>query len=145
MPLSVSDELIFVYEDDAVVDKAPLDKEMLSRFAVVDVAEAANAALKLERQGRRHEARNTLAQSIQETGNTFRVPAGLCTRKCLNAWRMAWMKWIVNPAITRITRTENGSTNNIIIFKGGSQGTRKDPEDQPVFRIQGRLTFVTHL
>ena len=66
MPLSVSDELIFVYEDDALVDKAPLDKEMLSRFAVVDVAEAANAALKLERQGRRHEARNTLAQSIQE-------------------------------------------------------------------------------
>ncbi len=65
-PTPVGDELTLVYEDDAIVEKAPLDKEMLSRFAVVDVAEAANAALKLERQGRRQEARATLAQSIHD-------------------------------------------------------------------------------
>lgn len=65
-PLMQKAEITLMYADDTVVDLAPLDREMLSRFAVVEVAEAANAALKLERQGRRREARNTLAQSIDE-------------------------------------------------------------------------------
>jgi Ca-activated chloride channel family protein len=72
-PKPVSDELILVYEDDAIVDRAPLDEAMLGRFAVVEVAEAANAALKLERQGRRQEARMTLHQSID--GQEAYLPA----------------------------------------------------------------------
>ncbi len=62
----VSDELTLVYEDDAIVERAPLDEAMLKRFSVVDVAETANEALKLERQGRRHEARNVLYQKVDE-------------------------------------------------------------------------------
>jgi Ca-activated chloride channel family protein len=65
-PKPVNTGLTMMYADDALVDQAPLDREMLSRFAVVEVAEAANAALKLERMGRRSEARNALAQSIDE-------------------------------------------------------------------------------
>ncbi len=72
-PKPVSDELILVYEDDAIVDRAPLDEAMLGRFSVVEVAEAANAALKLERQGRRQEARMTLHQSID--GQEAYLPA----------------------------------------------------------------------
>jgi uncharacterized secreted protein with C-terminal beta-propeller domain len=53
-PKPVSDELILVYEDDAIVDRAP----------VVEVAEAANEALKLERQGRKHEAHEMLLGSV---------------------------------------------------------------------------------
>jgi hypothetical protein len=65
-PKPVSDDLTFVYEDDAIVERAPLDEAMLKRFSVVDVAEAANEALKLERQGRRQEARNVLHQKVDE-------------------------------------------------------------------------------
>jgi Ca-activated chloride channel family protein len=63
-PKPVSDELILVYEDDAIVDRAPLDEAMLKRFSVVEVAEAANEALKLERQGRKHEAHEMLLGSV---------------------------------------------------------------------------------
>jgi hypothetical protein len=61
---AVSDELIFVYEDCAIVDRAPLDEAMLKRYSVVEVAEAANEALKLERQGRKHEAHDMLLGSV---------------------------------------------------------------------------------
>ena len=72
-PKPVSDDLTLVYEDDAIVDRAPLDAAMLGRYSVVEVAEAANEALKLERQGRRQEARNALHQSID--GQDAYLPA----------------------------------------------------------------------
>lgn len=65
-PAPASEELTFVYEENAVVDTAPLNDAMLQRYSVVDVAETANDALKLERQGRRREARDLLHQKVQE-------------------------------------------------------------------------------
>lgn len=63
-PKPASDTLTLVYEDDAIVDQAPLNEAMLKRFSVVDVAETANEALKLERQGRRREAHDLLSQKV---------------------------------------------------------------------------------
>jgi Ca-activated chloride channel homolog len=74
-PHVVSDEITLVYADDAIVDKAPLDAAMMQRFSLVDVAEAANEALKLERQGRRREAHNVLYQKVNESREHLSAPS----------------------------------------------------------------------
>jgi Ca-activated chloride channel family protein len=50
----------FRYADKAAVDAAQNDHALLERFSLVEVADAATEALKLERQGRREEAHNML-------------------------------------------------------------------------------------
>ncbi|MBA4421347.1 MAG: hypothetical protein C0391_09390 [Anaerolinea sp.] len=72
-PVPAIEELTFVYEENAVVDMAPLNDAMLQRYSVVDVAEAANEALKMERMGQRREARDLLSGKIQE--NLMNMPA----------------------------------------------------------------------
>lgn len=61
--------LTFQYADQAAVDAAPQDAALLERFSSVSVAEAANDALKLERQGRREEARQRIMLAIAEMPN----------------------------------------------------------------------------
>lgn len=61
---SVSAEIVLAYADDEAVDQAPVNMEMMARYAVVDTAEAANEALQMERAGLREEAFNTLNQRV---------------------------------------------------------------------------------
>jgi len=56
------------YADEAEVDLAAEDKELMSRFAIVDNAEAANEALKLERDG--ENARASFLLNQRTRGNS---------------------------------------------------------------------------
>ena len=59
-------ELLFQYADQEHVNAAPRKRDVLERFALVDLAETANEALKLERQGDREKANRILEQSIED-------------------------------------------------------------------------------
>ena len=65
LPFEERAELVFQYTGLASAEAAPKKSEVLERFAQVDLAETANEALKLERQGRREQANKILQQSIQ--------------------------------------------------------------------------------
>ena len=58
-PLEARAEICFQYDSQANVQAAPVNAMLLERFAAVDMAETANNALKLERQGR-HEAASSM-------------------------------------------------------------------------------------
>lgn len=57
-------EVGFEYTELAKAEAAPRKRELLERFAVVELAETANEALKLERHGMNDEANTLLNQSI---------------------------------------------------------------------------------
>ncbi len=57
-------ELDFQYAGSSDVDQAPENKELMERFSLVDLAETAAEALKLERKGQRDEANRMLNQSL---------------------------------------------------------------------------------
>ena len=54
----------FQYTGQAQVDAAPLDQGVMERFSVVELADTATEALKLERKGERERASILLNQSI---------------------------------------------------------------------------------
>ena len=58
--------LAFTYADPAALAAAPRRQDVLERFSVVDLAETANKALKLERAGQREQAAHLLKRSIDE-------------------------------------------------------------------------------
>ena len=57
-------ELEFQYAGSSDVDQAPENKELMERFSLVELAETAAEALKLERKGQRDEANRMLNQSL---------------------------------------------------------------------------------
>ncbi len=59
-------KLVFQHASQAEVDAAPENKEVMERFSVVELAETAAEALKLERKGQRDEANQMLNQSINQ-------------------------------------------------------------------------------
>ncbi len=59
-------EFAFQYADQDKVEAAPRKRDVLERFARVDLAEAANEALKLERLGENDKASRLLTQSIED-------------------------------------------------------------------------------
>jgi Ca-activated chloride channel family protein len=61
----VTSSLTFTYADDSVVDQAVLDKEMMSHYARVEVAEAASEALRLEREGLGEIGGEALAERVK--------------------------------------------------------------------------------
>ncbi len=65
LPFEARAELAFQYTGLVSAEAAPKKREVLERFAQVDLAETANEALKLERQGKREQANKMLQQSIR--------------------------------------------------------------------------------
>jgi Ca-activated chloride channel homolog len=59
-------KLVFQYADQKDVDAATVNKELMERFSVVELAETATEALKLERKGHRDEASRMLNQNITQ-------------------------------------------------------------------------------
>ena len=57
-------EVEFHYAGSSDVDQAPENKELMERFSLVELAETAAEALKLERKGERDEANRMLNQSL---------------------------------------------------------------------------------
>ena len=58
-------ELTYRSADGETVRAAPLKREVMERFALVDLAESANEALKLEREGQNQKASALLLQAIE--------------------------------------------------------------------------------
>jgi Ca-activated chloride channel family protein len=63
---TVTGSLTLQYADDATVDQAKPDMDMMQRYAVVDVAETASEALRLERLGLGVEGSDVLLQKVKE-------------------------------------------------------------------------------
>jgi Ca-activated chloride channel family protein len=57
-------EVTFEYTDTDTAAAAPRNREVMERYALVELAESANEALKLERQGLNERANELLSQSI---------------------------------------------------------------------------------
>ncbi len=66
--LSASAEVAFTRENAATVRTAARDQQVLNRYALVYIADVASRALKLEREGRREEARRLLEPAVEEFG-----------------------------------------------------------------------------
>ncbi|MHB0924048.1 MAG: vWA domain-containing protein [Bellilinea sp.] len=64
--LSDETRLRFQYADAEEIAKAPVAQDVLERYAKVDMSEQTTAALKLERDGKREQARKKILQSLQE-------------------------------------------------------------------------------
>lgn len=64
--LSDETRFIFQYADAAGVASAPVAVDVLERFARVEMSDKTTAALKLEREGQRDEARKLILQSLEE-------------------------------------------------------------------------------
>ena len=67
-PFETRAELAFQYTALSSAEAAPRKHEVQEHFAKVDLAETANEALKLERQGKREQANRLLKQGILEQG-----------------------------------------------------------------------------
>ncbi len=65
-PLADQSELFYQYGDRAVVAASPRKRVVMEHYAVIDLAETSNEALKLERQGQNEKANQLLNQSIRE-------------------------------------------------------------------------------
>ncbi len=63
-PLAASAQITFQYAARQQVAAAPLRQEVMQRFSQVEMADAANEALKLERAGQREEASRMIGQSL---------------------------------------------------------------------------------
>ena len=57
-------KVAFKYADQAEVEAEPVNRELMERFSVVELADEANEALKLERQGQGEEAERRLRASV---------------------------------------------------------------------------------
>ncbi len=57
-------EVIFEYTDGGTAAAAPTNREVMERYALVELAESAHEALKLERQGLNEQANEVLSHSI---------------------------------------------------------------------------------
>lgn len=64
--LEAAGELVFPAMPKADLDKIVPNLSMMQRFSVLELAEAAQEALKMEREGRNQEASNMLYQTIQD-------------------------------------------------------------------------------
>jgi len=64
--LRIKSELVFKYDDRENVAAVPVKRELMQRFALIDLAETAGQALKLERQGERIKAGNMLKRAVEE-------------------------------------------------------------------------------
>jgi Ca-activated chloride channel family protein len=60
-------QLSFAYASEQELEKAPEDRELMERFSQVELADSANEALKLERQGERERASQILNENIQRS------------------------------------------------------------------------------
>ena len=60
-------KVVFQYASEKDVEAAPVNREVMERFSVVELADTATEALKLERQGRRDEANRILNQNIDRS------------------------------------------------------------------------------
>ena len=67
--LEVQDEISFRYENRETVEAEPRKRDVLERFGQVDLAETANEALKLERNGENEKASRMLQRSIDENAS----------------------------------------------------------------------------
>jgi len=70
----ISAELVFRYVDNEAQRNAPLNQGVMERYSLVEVADVATQALKLERQGEYGKANQLLQQSIGE--HEAYLPAG---------------------------------------------------------------------
>jgi hypothetical protein len=57
-------KIVFQYAGEADVETALENKELMERYSIIELAETATEALKLERKGQRDEAHRILNQSI---------------------------------------------------------------------------------
>jgi Ca-activated chloride channel family protein len=60
-------ELDFAYDEQVEVEQAAEDRELVERYSQVELADAANEALKLEREGKRERASQMLNESLQRS------------------------------------------------------------------------------
>jgi Ca-activated chloride channel family protein len=69
------EKIILRYAPQAAVQTAPLQKEVIERFGVVEVAEIAGEALKLERAGKKEKASRLLQRVIASNAESMPAPA----------------------------------------------------------------------
>ena len=69
--LQAQGELVFSFQPSAVVESAPADEALKSRFAVVDMADQATLALEMERKGEGKKASDLLKARMARHGSSL--------------------------------------------------------------------------
>lgn len=72
--LDAESAITYQYADQIAVEAAQLDQEIMQRFALVELADEASEALRLERMGRREEAQRRLNDSLTRNSPHVSTP-----------------------------------------------------------------------